>query len=209
MRYRSRSVSSWKAACRYSAISVFVLVCCVSRPTIAEVPHWPDRPLSYAVVDQDLRDLLIDVGSKLGVRVSVSDAVHGRVHGRLPPAPPREFLDRLASIYGFDWYFDGGALNVSSASEASSRLLSLGSVPPATLIAALNDLGIADRRWPIRDSQDAGVALVSGPPRYTALVEQTLEALRKAPAGGVTVTTVNGDVTYVHVFRGYVPRHAG
>jgi type III secretion protein C len=192
-----------------AATSLVALIYASGGPVSAATPPWPDRPLSYAVVDQDLHDLLIDVGGKLGLRVSISDAVRGRVHGRLPPAAPREFLDQLASIYDFDWYFDGGTLFISSASEVGSKLLNLGPVPPATLIATLDELGIADQRWPIRSSHDAGIALVSGPPRYTALVEQTLEALHKAPLAGVTVTTVNGDVTYVQVFRGLVPRRAG
>jgi type II secretory pathway component GspD/PulD (secretin) len=157
------------AACAASGLAAL--------PAHAAEPNWPTQPLAYTVIDEDLRDVLADVGNKIGVAVNVSAAVHGRVRGHLPDAPPRQFLDNLATLYGLNWYYDGGTLYVTRASEQSSRLLQLGPVPLATLTDALDQLGVSDPRWPVRGATDGGLAIVSGPPRYVALVSETLSSL--------------------------------
>lgn len=144
----------------------------------AQVP-WPEEPLSYTVVDQDLRELLAEVGTRLGVSVRVSDAVKARVRGRLPAAAPREFLGRLASVYGFEWFYDGGTLWVSAPSESQTLLLPLGPVAFERLSAAMDELDLSDPRWPLRGSGQAGVVVVNGPPRFVAMAERTLAALQQ------------------------------
>lgn len=144
----------------------------------APVP-WPDEPLAYTVVDQDLRDLLAEIGTRLGVRLRVSDAVKARVRGRLPPAPPREFLARLASIYGFEWFYDGGTIWVSAPAESQTRMMQLGPVPMEQMAGAMDELGLSDPRWPLLGSEQAGVVVVNGPPRFVAMAEQALAALQQ------------------------------
>ena len=166
-------------------------------------PAWPaplpqsDRPVAYAVVDQDLRDVVTEVAQQSGLRVSVSDAVHGRVRGRLPPAPLADFLNHLAATYGLDWYYDGSTLFVTAAAEAASKLLSLGLVSQPQLEANLDALGVTDARWPLRGSPDGRLVVVSGPPRYVQLVEQTLSALSQQRGQSVDK---------VGVFRGTVEK---
>ena len=159
----------------------------------AEVP-WPDEPLAYTVVDQELRDLLAEIGTRLGVRVRVSDMVKARVRGRLPPAPPREFLARLASVYGFEWFYDGNTIWVSVPSESQTRMMQLGPVPFEQMATTMDELGLSDERWPLRGSEQAGVVVVSGPPRFVAMAEQALAALQQRAR-----PPVSGDI---RVFRG-------
>lgn len=179
-----------------SAIAVMTLIIlswpCTSPAQATPLPNG-DRPVTYTVIDQDLREVLAEVGRQSGLRVSVSEGLRGQqVHGRLPPAPLGAFLDRLSSIYGFDWYFDGGVLHVSAMSEAGSRVLPLGSVEFNQLTRTLVALGIADGRWPLRGSNEAGVALVDGPPRYLQLVEQSLAALSRRSDGAAPVRVFRG-----------------
>ena len=148
-------------------------------PARAAPVSWPDEPLAYTVVDQDLRDLLAEIGARLGVRLRVSDAVKARVRGRLPPAPPREFLARLASIYGFEWFYDGGTIWVSAPSESQTRMMQLGPVAMEQMTAAMDELGLSDPRWPLLGSEQAGVVVVNGPPRFVAMAEQALAALQQ------------------------------
>lgn len=153
-----------------------------------------DAQVTYSVVDQDLRDVLTEVVRQSGRRLNLSDAVHGRVQGRLAPAPLGPFLDRLARTYGLDWYFDGGAIWVSAASETTNKMLPLQSADPAQLEHTLDALAISDQRWPLRISPDAKVLIVDGPPRYLQLVEQTIDELGRG----------SGAVSHVSVFRGSV-----
>ena len=141
-----------------------------------------DEPYRYTVIDQSLRAALENFGSNLGVPVDIADGVEGRLSGDLPEAPPRAFLDRLARLYNFTYYYDGRVLNVTPSSANESRLLELDRVDFASLEATLEALGISDERFMVRPAQNGTVALVNGPPRYVALVEATLTALTSVRA---------------------------
>ncbi|WP_338664497.1 hypothetical protein VQH23_04870 [Pararoseomonas sp. SCSIO 73927] len=178
-----------------------------AAPAVAAGPapaDWRTRPFDYAVVDQDLREVLIELGKRVGLNAVVSEGVRGRVRGRLARGTAIETLERLAAIYGLDWFTDGSTLHVSSVGEAVSRLVDLGGVPPAQLDAALRALGVHDARWPIRASDpNLGLAMVSGPPRYVGLVEQTLAVLARRPRPDGTPQT---EPARIRVFRGRTER---
>jgi type II secretory pathway component GspD/PulD (secretin) len=153
----------------------------------------PQRIITYAVVDQNLRDVLTGIAAQLGLRTEISAHVQGQVHGRLPPAGARLMLDRLAALYGFDWYCDGRTLFITSYDEAVSKILPLGEVSPTEFVQTLRQLDVSDSRWPLRVARASDVAEVSGPPHYAALVDQTLAALAQSAKAGVAE---------VRVFRG-------
>ncbi|WP_376091735.1 hypothetical protein ACE7GA_22300 [Roseomonas sp. CCTCC AB2023176] len=185
----------------------------VEGPAVAAPPpaegapareDWRSKPFDYAVVDQELRDVLVELGKRVGLNTVVTDGVRGRVRGRLARGTAVETLDRLAAIYGLDWFTDGSTLHVSSVNEAVSRLVDLGGVPPTQLDGALRALGVHDQRWPIRGSDPAlGMAMVSGPPRYVQLVEQTLAVLARRPRPDGSPQT---EPARIRVFRGRTER---
>jgi type II secretory pathway component GspD/PulD (secretin) len=141
---------------------------------------WPDRPYPYVILDQDIRDVLAAFGSNLDVPVKVSDKVTGRVRGRLPQLTPQQLLDHLAASYGLQWYYDGQVLYVTTVEEAASEMVPLGAIGFEELQASLASLHLDDPRFPLRPLLRANVALVSGPPRYVALVKETMQALQQA-----------------------------
>lgn len=153
----------------------------------------PDKTVSYSVVNQDLRDVISGIAAQLGLRAVISSHVTGQVHGRLPPAPAATMLDRLAGLYGFDWYYDDRTIFVTAYDEAVSKIMPLGPVSARGLVQTLDALGVSDDRWPVRIAPASGVAAVDGPPHYAMLVDQTLAALAASAKSGVTE---------VHVFRG-------
>ena len=180
------------ARCCYMAAWAAAVLLGAPAVRAAPLPN-AQQIIGYSVVDQDLRDVLAGIGAQLGLRAEISAHVHGQVHGRLPPATARKMLDRLASLYGFDWYCDDHTLFISGYDEAVSKVLPLGPVDADELYQTLRQLGVSDDRWPVRVARGAGVAEVDGPPHYAALVDQTLAALSQGAKAGVTV---------VHVFRG-------
>jgi type III secretion protein C len=137
----------------------------------------PETPYSYTVIDQDLAAALQEFGSNLSIKVNVSPEVRGRIQGRLPELSPRAYLDRLAALYNFEWYYDGLVVHISSVREAQSRLLVVSPLPFEKLRYALDALGVSDSRYVVRPAPGSGLALVSGPPRFVSLVEQTLAGL--------------------------------
>ncbi|MGY8678334.1 secretin N-terminal domain-containing protein [Bradyrhizobium sp. UFLA05-153] len=137
----------------------------------------PSTPYSYTVLDQELSAALQEFGNNLNIKVNVSAEVKGRVRGRMPDLPPREFLDRLTNLYNLQWYYDGLVLYVSAANEAQSRLLVLTPISFDSFKATLDTLNISDDRYIVTPAPENGLVLVGGPPRFIALVDQTLKGL--------------------------------
>lgn len=161
------------------AILLAALPLAAALPTAADAAPLPlpEAPYAYTVIDQDLTVTLQEFGSNMNLKLNLSPEVRGRVQGPLPELGARGFLDRLLSVYNLEAYFDGSVLHVTSAKEAQSRLLVLGPVPFERFKATLDAFGITDDRYTVRRAPGADVALASGPPRFVALVEQTLAGL--------------------------------
>ena len=158
-------------------------------------PKWPPGPYKYVVIEQDLKDALVEFGRNINVPVKVSDEVKGKLRGELAGGSAEDFFKRLAASYGLVWYFDGSVLHVNAASELRTEVIDLGRIPPSDVVNKLSKLGIADPRYPIRTTPGASVVSISGPPPYIVLVRQTLAAMarQQAPAP---------EDTRVRVFRG-------
>jgi type III secretion protein C len=178
-------------------------------PSTAVAAHLklPDTTYTYTVINQDLSAALLEFGSNLNIKVNVSQEVRGRIQGRLPDLPPLAFLNRLASLYNLEWYFDGQVLHVTSARESQSRLLVPGPVPFERLASTLAAFDVADERYAVRPAPNTQLVLVTGPPRFLALVEQTLNGLvaeeqaRPKPAEARAEPSFPQD-TVLTVFRG-------
>ncbi|WP_439373195.1 secretin N-terminal domain-containing protein [Bradyrhizobium sp. DASA03120] len=137
----------------------------------------PSTSYTYTVLDQDLAAALQEFGNNLNIRINVSTEVKGRIRGRMPDLAPREFLERLSSLYNLQWYYDGLMLYVSEAHEAQSRLLVLNPITFDTFKTALDALNISDDRYVVRAAPGEGLVFVSGPPRFIALIDETLKGL--------------------------------
>ncbi|WP_245471957.1 secretin N-terminal domain-containing protein [Bradyrhizobium nanningense] len=159
------------------ALCAGVFICIGIMRSSAASLSLPSAPYSYTVLDQDLSAALQEFGNNLNIRVNVSADVRGRIRGRMPDLPPREFLDRLTALYNLQWYYDGLVLYISAAHEAQSRLIVLNPISFDVLKSALDALNISDERYIVKPAPGEGLILASGPPRFVALVDQTLKGL--------------------------------
>lgn len=149
-------------------------------------PALLDDParVPFAIVDQALPEVLREFGSAIEIPMTVDQRVEGRVTDLSARLTARGFLDRLAADHGIAWYFDGTSIHVTPAAANGSVVIDFGAVPAETLEASLEAMGIADPRFGIRRTGEGGVGVVTGPPRYVDLVEQTFLMLAKRePAG--------------------------
>jgi type III secretion protein C len=144
--------------------------------------NLPQGPYPYRIVDQDLAAVLQEFGHNLGLRVITSPRVSGKVQGRIPGPSALEFLNNLCRLYGLDWYYDGAALYVTASTEEVTRFLRLKKETTfESLTDSLKKLSLYDERYPIKGGPDNGSVLISGPPAYVAIIEQTLSS---TSAGG-------------------------
>lgn len=184
-----KNIGAWLAA----GISVHMVV----LPAAAAEPKWPSGAYKYITVDQPVKDALIELGRNIGVPVNVSKVVKGRLGAGMPAGTAREFLDRLCKRHGLVWHFDGTALNVTVEAETRTEMIVLDADTASSAAERLKKLNVADSRFPVEISQKDGVASVSGPPSYVALVKK---ALAVSPARALK--TSEDRVVTVRVFRG-------
>lgn len=158
-----------------------------AAPARAGTPDWGEEPYVYRSVEQDLRELLKDFAGNVGLTLQMSESVQGTVRGSLPPAPPAEFLDQLARVYGLLWYWDGFILWVYGIDEATSRMIDLGTGDAQRLADTMLELDLWDDRFPLRASVSANLVLVTGPPRYVELVAEAAAKLDTTQAVAIDI----------------------
>ncbi|MCP1909816.1 type III secretion protein C [Bradyrhizobium elkanii] len=170
-------VRSTMAQSLKSSLYAGALICLAMVSAFGALLSLPSTPYSYTVLDQDLAAALQEFGNNLNIRVNVSTEVKGRIRGRMPDLPPRDFLERLTNLYNLQWYYDGLVLYISAAHEAQSRLIVLNPISFDAFKTALEALNISDERYIVKPAPGDGLVLASGPPRFIALVDQTLKGL--------------------------------
>lgn len=193
----------------FTALRMFKRLLCVGlflfagiHTTLGATLPLPSTSYKYTVLDQDLSAALQEFGNNLKISVNISAEVKGRIRGRMPELPPREFLDRLTKLYDLQWYYDGVVLYVSAAKEAQTRMLVLSSIRFDALKVALDKLDISDERYLVRPAPGNGLVLVSGPPRFIALVEQTFNGLLAVAQAQPRVTETPPKESVMVLFRG-------
>ncbi|MCM5689887.1 nodulation protein NolW [Sinorhizobium meliloti] len=172
-----------RAFIRFVRLHVWRLLCTLFffsagiHGTLGAALFLPKEPYRYTVLDQDLSAALQQFGNNLNIRINISAEVKGRIRGSMPDLPPREFLDRLANLFGLQWYYDGLVVYVSATKELQTRMLVFNLFPFESFKGALDKLDISDDRYVMRPAPGDGLVLVSGPPRFTALVEEAFNGL--------------------------------
>jgi type III secretion protein C len=156
-----------------------VVLFAASGPTSAGAAALilPGGTYPYSVVEQDVSVALREFGHNVGLYVDVSPKVQGRLRGRLARSSARDFLDNVCGSYALDWYFDGYTLYISTVEERATRFLSLRGFSLQDVTSGLQMLGFDDDRYPLHAGPNGMTVIASGPPRYVALVEQTVGAL--------------------------------
>ena len=161
-------------------IAVFVAMSAVAGLVMAaEDPAAPSIPWkmpSYTLVarDMDLRIALDTFAVAEGLSVVMSQNVSGRFSGDFKDVPPDEFLDRLATTHNLIWYYDGAALYVYGAGEITTMLVDLKYMKACEVRQMLAELGVEDRRFPLKTTSNDELVMVAGPPRYVSLVAEMI-----------------------------------
>ena len=152
----------------------------LAPPPRAEQPAAPAIPWkmpAYTLVarEMNLRAALDTFAVAEGLSIIMSPSVQGVFSGDFNDVPPAEFLDRLATIHNLVWYYDGTTLYVYGSGEISSLLIDLRYMKAGEVRSLLAELGVEDARYPLKTASDDELIMVSGPPRYVALVAEMIE----------------------------------
>ena len=122
----------------------------------------------------DIRTALDTFAVAQGLSIVMSDAVGGRFSGDFRDVPPGDFLEKIATVHNLTWSYDGAALYLYGAGEIQTLLLDLQYMKAGELRKLLSDLKVEDERFPLRTASNDELIMVSGPPRYVAIVAETV-----------------------------------
>ncbi len=156
--------------------------CEVKQSTKQSSISWKLPKYSLVARGLSLREAFKTFAAAQGISVVMSDTVNGIFSGEFRDMPSEEFLRRVTTIHNLVWYFDGAVLYLYGSDEVQSRLFNLRYMKAAEVCAMLRELGIEDKRYPMRTASNDEMILVSGPPRYVALIMETIgraDALRE------------------------------
>lgn len=172
----------------------------------AETPLDDPTTHSYMVMSQDVTEALRDFGASVGLSMTIDPGVSGRISNLSGEMTARAFLDRLTQDHGLVWYYDGASVHVTPVDRNRSVLLDFNQVDPAALMETLDALAVFDERFAPRAAGEAGIGVITGPPRYVELLENTFALLAgrgdgsKPGGAGADMLVVRGD--RVQLWRG-------
>ncbi|KVD86549.1 secretin [Burkholderia sp. ABCPW 14] len=165
------------------------LLCSLASLSVDAAPiRWRSTEIQYAAEGKDVKDVLRDLAASQNIAANVASGVSGAVSGKMKMSPQR-FLDTLAASFGFVWYYDGTVLYVTPSSDMKSTLVKLDHANTGDLRDLLEQMKVADPRYPVVYNAQQRTALIAGPPRYVELVTSVAARLDEnaARTGGTTI----------------------
>ncbi|HLA72326.1 MAG TPA: type III secretion system outer membrane ring subunit SctC [Steroidobacteraceae bacterium] len=170
---------------RFRWIGCTVLLAWSASTCLAAEP-WPAAPFKYYAHQSSLVRVLSDFSSTFGIALSLNPQVDGKVTGDFSARTPTEFLNALASSYGFNWYCQAGVLNISPAREWATDVLHVGMMASdvSALKTQLTELGIFEPRFGWAEFPGRGIVIVSGPDSYVGNISSIVGKLGTGPSDG-------------------------
>jgi type III secretion protein C len=176
-----RDMTNPRRALKTARALVAVLISLTAPlPGFGKEAGWLSTPYTYIVVNQDIRQVLLEFGQNMNVPIKISDQVQRRtLRGPLTVMAAGDFLKTVCESAGLVWYFDGTVLHVSSAGEISRASIDAGFVATPSLKKQLENLGVLDDRYPLKIDTASRVVSVAGPPPYIDAVKQAILVIAK------------------------------
>jgi type II secretory pathway component GspD/PulD (secretin) len=190
------------------AASVLLLA---SRPGIAEDyddrhQKLPGADLEYPLRSREVtvEDALRLFSRNLRIGLTIEEGFVATALTDLTVDGSRQdYLEELAALYDFGWYFDGAVLHIFSIAEMKTQLYPLQQTTGSELISILKSLGVYQAKYFHRADTRRQALLVSGPPSYVETVGKLVEALEQAKPREVKVLRGStGNVSQTSVSQG-------
>lgn len=158
---------------RLVSIVVCALGLAFSSLSAAPIP-WKLPKYTLVARDMDLRTALDTFAVAEGLSVVMSQTVAGVFSGDFKDVAPSDFLNKIATTHNLIWYYDGAALYIYGAGEIATMLIDLQYMKAGEVRSMLAELGVEDSRFPLKTTSNDELVMVSGPPRYVALVSEMI-----------------------------------
>lgn len=144
---------------------------------------WTNSAIHHFSFGEKLPNMIRDFCSIQDISIVLSDQVlnsEQKINRSFRDVLPVDVWEQLTKTYGLLWFYDGNILYVYTATENITKVLQIGSDKLDSLLNLVNQLGFYSSRIDIKAIKDAGVLIVSGPPKFIALLEDLAKNIQIA-----------------------------
>jgi len=142
--------------------------------------------------DLDVKEALRLFAKNLRIGLIVDESIKGPIPEEIAAGLTHsEYLQELAAIFDFVWYFDGSVLRISPVGDVGMDVLALRDNSGAAVLDVLQRLGIYQEKFMHRADPRSRTLMVSGPESYMATVRKAVEAIEEADRTNITLLRGN------------------
>lgn len=142
--------------------------------------------------DIDVKDALRLFAKNLRIGLVLDETISGPITEDLSKGlTHKTYIDELANIFDFVWYFDGRMLHISPVGAMEIDVLALRDNSGTTAIEVLQRLGIYQEKFPHRADPRSHTLMVAGPKSYLEIVRKAVEAIEAADTTNITLLRGN------------------
>jgi type III secretion protein C len=154
----------------------------ISQTHAVTPDSWRETTFSYQEEPRDVGRFFKVFSQALGVRTQINyPALQNKIlsGGQHLTGNAVQVLDRLATMYSFQWYVYRNILYISDYQSDRTEYIPLKGVTPAQAKQAMTGAGLFEPKfgWAEFDRGNRSAVLVSGPPSYLALVNGILHRI--------------------------------
>lgn len=161
---------------------------------LLDVTMLPDAAAPYPLQNHGLgiQDGLRLFAKNLRIGLVVDDGITGEITTDLPRDLSRAaYIDELAALHDFVWYFDGQVLRISPVGDIEIEFIPLRDYSGTAVIDVLKRLGLYQTKFLHRADPRTRMLMVSGPTSYTDMVREVATAVEEAERTNITLMRGN------------------
>jgi type III secretion protein C len=174
--------------CGLAAILLPLLLAATSHSE--EIP-WSGNNFFHISEDQPVESLLKDILLSERILANISTSIADTpVSGKFDK-PAEQIFRQITSAFNLIWYYDGQVVYICPANEMESKNIALKHTSIKKVKRSLREMGITDRKYPLRYYGKERLVMVHGPGIYVKRISDALKTIdvyqakpaQKAPDG--------------------------
>ncbi|GLS24688.1 type III secretion system outer membrane ring subunit SctC [Marinibactrum halimedae] len=153
--------------------------CALLSSTLSYGQNLRGEPFAFYGEEQSLANVLTAIATHARLGVRIHEDIDADFSGHLKQRTAEDALNYLAASYDLVWYNDGSTLYVDPINALETKLFHLNHLAARQVKRTMQSLSIWDARFEWRALPDEAILMVSGPPRYLELTDETIALLKQ------------------------------
>ncbi|WP_144393335.1 type III secretion system outer membrane ring subunit SctC [Pleionea sediminis] len=137
------------------------------------------QAFEYYGEKQPLKDVITAIATHAKQGVVIDESIDQEFNGLIKRKNVTEALNFLAATYDLIWYSDNATLFVYPINQKMSKIFRLANTDANQVKKTMSSLDLWDKRFDFRQVNGGSMILVSGPPRYLELIEESIAMLEQ------------------------------